>query len=371
MKCQEVRDNLSAYLDNMLSKEEARNISAHLLVCNDCRTQWEDLKEACSMLASLPEVEPPPEFRAELRQKLSAMPKPETDKKRGIVEGTRKVARSSWYKLAAVAAVFGMTLGITSLWNGGNTDIINHPEIAITNPPSIEKPVDPVNETPGNSGQQVPEETNGGEGLTGSGVENGGGQEPQAVVPSNTGGSTQPKGTEKPPSGQPESVTSVPVSETEVQTSDLDKLNLIATSTSIKISTSETNETAEKVLSIANKYNGVIISQNSPIKFSIPVEKYSSVIAELGNLDDELATESKQQRLNAEYRQLADGLKQKQHTEKELIERMNAGDSDAELNQELNAVKEEITELADKMKAIKSKANKVQIEIEITSKPAE
>ncbi|MBM7855819.1 anti-sigma factor RsiW [Desulfohalotomaculum tongense] len=376
MNCQDVSDNLSAYLDDELSKEEARHIAEHLLVCHHCRTQWEELKRASSLLRHMPEVVPPPQFRSSLREKLYSMPKPAvgSENKYGFWEKVRKVAGSSWYKVAAVAAVFGMTLGITSLWDGGNVDIVNHPEIAKNNYPSaVHQSEAPGKETKEAVGKQSNDDArDAGQRVQQTGAAAAVNQHEAAVVQNNqqyqevpeqsgTGGSTA-AGKSTSPAVLPESVNLTTVS----NISKMNRTNLIATSVLIKISAADTAAAAEKILSLAPKYDGTVVNKN-PLNIRVPVKNYSSVLAELGSIDEGLVAKSSQQDFNAEYDALVKDLRQKQQREAELVQEIEKENDSAQLEKELAAVRNDIQELTAKMKLIENNAGYVDIKVEFVS----
>lgn len=382
MNCQDVKENLSAYLDEQLDKETAKKVAAHLLACNSCRNEWQDLKETTALLRNLPEVQAPPEFRMELRKKLTSIPRPAAceDKKQGILEKARQMAKSPWYKVAAVAAMFGMTLGITTLWNGGNInniDIINHPSIAQTGSYTdaeneLGEKITEHEQLPGSNTsasevntQQVNQGSNNEKnGQVSTGLEN---QQPDRGAEQNV--SSKPAEDSTPPAGRPESVSLTTV--TNVPTSKIDGTNLIATSTYIKIAVSDINAVYDKVLSIVEKYNGSVVKEKNPLNFNIPVENYSAVIAELGNIDENLFTKSSQENLNDEYQALADELVQKAAKEAELMAKLETENNSEELEKQLSIIQSSIKNLEQKMNLIIDKTEKVDIKVEIVSKSAE
>jgi hypothetical protein len=70
MNCQEVRDKLSAYLDNELDAHEKECLAGHLAKCTACQEEMEDLQKIVEQLSSLEEMIPPLEFHRELFAKL-------------------------------------------------------------------------------------------------------------------------------------------------------------------------------------------------------------------------------------------------------------------------------------------------------------
>ncbi len=60
MKCSEIEQKLSAYLDEALQNEERVIIENHLAQCGHCRYLFEDLQKTKNILGGLDEIEPPP-----------------------------------------------------------------------------------------------------------------------------------------------------------------------------------------------------------------------------------------------------------------------------------------------------------------------
>lgn len=91
MKCKEVQENLSFYLDQELSEEELLLVQSHLDSCSVCREELAALQETVSLLSSLEEVNPPASFRRELYAKLekSIVQETEVKKKRLFGHGLR------------------------------------------------------------------------------------------------------------------------------------------------------------------------------------------------------------------------------------------------------------------------------------------
>ncbi len=70
MNCNEVRESLSAFLDNELSTNEKTLLQSHLDECTGCQKELEELQKVAVQLSSLEEVVPPASFRNELFAKL-------------------------------------------------------------------------------------------------------------------------------------------------------------------------------------------------------------------------------------------------------------------------------------------------------------
>lgn len=113
MQCQEVQELLSAYLDGMLDPSEKDRADRHLLRCQACRSELEDFKMVLGLLRDLPPVDPPAQFRRELRNKLSQAAIP--GRKAGLFPG---LARGKWPGILAAAASFILVIGLAANWYG-------------------------------------------------------------------------------------------------------------------------------------------------------------------------------------------------------------------------------------------------------------
>ncbi|MGI6587461.1 MAG: DUF4349 domain-containing protein [Peptococcia bacterium] len=97
MKCKEVQENLSLYLDHELSAEERVLLRNHLVNCSICQGELAALQETISQLSSLEEVNPPASFRRELYTKLEKSIAQETvRKKKGFWGGGLMTSFKTW-----------------------------------------------------------------------------------------------------------------------------------------------------------------------------------------------------------------------------------------------------------------------------------
>lgn len=93
MKCPEVQDHLSAYLDGEVPEGLGRELAAHLEACADCRTELARLRRLEAALAA-----------------LAASPAPDVRDK--VLGRLRSPARPWWRSLSLAASlVLGLTLG--------------------------------------------------------------------------------------------------------------------------------------------------------------------------------------------------------------------------------------------------------------------
>jgi hypothetical protein len=60
MPCLNYQDQLSDYIDGLLSAPERKNVEKHLAECHQCRGVYEDLAFICETSHSLPDYEPSP-----------------------------------------------------------------------------------------------------------------------------------------------------------------------------------------------------------------------------------------------------------------------------------------------------------------------
>lgn len=70
MRCEEIKELLSPYLENDLSTEEKESVSEHLGDCQSCKKELEGLKEMLLSLKKIPAIEPPPYFLEAVRMRL-------------------------------------------------------------------------------------------------------------------------------------------------------------------------------------------------------------------------------------------------------------------------------------------------------------
>lgn len=110
MNCNKVKENLSSYIDNMLSEEEHKALELHLESCPECQQELEDLKQTIAILSSLEEITPPASFRRELREKLEKSINNE-QKKSSFFNGLI----SKWLKNLKSSAVVPVTISLILL----------------------------------------------------------------------------------------------------------------------------------------------------------------------------------------------------------------------------------------------------------------
>ncbi len=82
MECQDIRKDLSAYLEGMASPEDQELIDQHLASCRACSTALYELNRTSEALKNLKEVEPPPW----MAKKIMARVREEAESKRGFIQ---------------------------------------------------------------------------------------------------------------------------------------------------------------------------------------------------------------------------------------------------------------------------------------------
>jgi len=81
MKCDNIKENLSVYIEGLSSSEDKAMIEEHLKSCRECRTSLADLKKTVSYVKSLEDIEPP----AWLSQKVMTRVREEAVPQEGIL----------------------------------------------------------------------------------------------------------------------------------------------------------------------------------------------------------------------------------------------------------------------------------------------
>lgn len=76
MKCEEVQERLSEYIEQVLSQEEKSVVEGHLSTCARCRAESEALAQSIRAVSDLPQVEPPPGFSRKVMARIHEEQKP-------------------------------------------------------------------------------------------------------------------------------------------------------------------------------------------------------------------------------------------------------------------------------------------------------
>lgn len=71
-RCEEIRKELSAYIDGFLSDEELAAVRKHLETCALCRQELDSLRETVALIQGLPELDVPEGFRSRVLERVAA-----------------------------------------------------------------------------------------------------------------------------------------------------------------------------------------------------------------------------------------------------------------------------------------------------------
>ncbi|NPV27574.1 MAG: DUF4349 domain-containing protein [Firmicutes bacterium] len=124
MICQEIRELLSPYLDNVLSSEEKAAVDFHLARCLVCRQELHSLQEVSQLVQGLEEIEPPEDFRFHLHQRLVEL---QAQKQvGGKFRWFNRYQRVGWLSAAVAAAC--LVIGLS--WGGLFADSTNREKVA-------------------------------------------------------------------------------------------------------------------------------------------------------------------------------------------------------------------------------------------------
>jgi anti-sigma factor RsiW len=74
MKCEDVSNELIAYLDRRANSAERQEVEAHLAGCAACRTRAEEFRKLWTVLDEVPMIEPSAAFDARVRQRIASEP---------------------------------------------------------------------------------------------------------------------------------------------------------------------------------------------------------------------------------------------------------------------------------------------------------
>lgn len=115
MKCEQIKNLLSPYVDDMVDNKDKALIDAHIAACPKCRQQVEDYRHIANMMRGLESPSVPDNFSDELNRRIR-------DEQNKILDSypLKTPKKSGW--AAAVLAVFALTGGIyaSTHWSLGN-----------------------------------------------------------------------------------------------------------------------------------------------------------------------------------------------------------------------------------------------------------
>src|SRR5690606_27891473 len=105
MKCNEIRELLSLYIDRMLDEDQSAGVEEHLSACEECRNEYNEMKEMLELLGQAEMLAVPDAFRFRLKKALKEEKQDMIDS--GIIQKPSK-RKHQWRILTSVAAVFAV-----------------------------------------------------------------------------------------------------------------------------------------------------------------------------------------------------------------------------------------------------------------------
>lgn len=119
MNCQELRDLIPDYLSGQLVTEALRLFESHLMDCENCRSELEQMESAWVALGDIPDEEPGPELRGRFYAMLEGEKRRLARAKRGSLLKRAEIWVDSWWPrrpaiqmaMLAVFLVVGLAIG--------------------------------------------------------------------------------------------------------------------------------------------------------------------------------------------------------------------------------------------------------------------
>lgn len=109
MKCDEIRELLSLYIDGMLDEEHIKEMEAHLVNCAACKKEYDEMLEFVRLLNQIEMVPVPEAFELRMKKAL----KEERENTSAMTAGKGITKKGRWKILTSIAAVFAV--GVISL----------------------------------------------------------------------------------------------------------------------------------------------------------------------------------------------------------------------------------------------------------------
>jgi hypothetical protein len=70
MNCENIKELLNAYIDNLLSEKEMGTVQAHIASCPSCKEELDELTQAVNLVRGLDRVVPPPWFSEQVMKNI-------------------------------------------------------------------------------------------------------------------------------------------------------------------------------------------------------------------------------------------------------------------------------------------------------------
>lgn len=104
IECKSIKENLSAYIDNLLDAEQSNIVKEHLQNCEECKQEFDTLSEIVSLLSEMESVTVPASFDARLKKAL------QIEKNKSSWNFKRKIAMISSVAAVFVIGIFSITM---------------------------------------------------------------------------------------------------------------------------------------------------------------------------------------------------------------------------------------------------------------------
>lgn len=111
MNCDEIRELLSLYIDNDLDKEQMIELEKHLLVCDVCKKELDEMVLVINAMKNLSEVTIPAQFDFRLRESL----------KSEVKNSRKKSKQNKWIRYSSIAALFFVGIFSIAMYNNINS----------------------------------------------------------------------------------------------------------------------------------------------------------------------------------------------------------------------------------------------------------
>lgn len=119
MTCNEIKEMLSLYIDNMLEPDQAAVVENHLADCDSCRLEYQELKNIVYILGNIEELPLPEAFGPRLKQALQQ--EKENTKVASVNKaffGHRLGNKSiNWRIIGSIAAIFAVGILTYGMYN--------------------------------------------------------------------------------------------------------------------------------------------------------------------------------------------------------------------------------------------------------------
>jgi len=403
MRCQDVRQLLSEYLDGVLDSAHNKIVEEHLANCRECRLYWQALKADARLLRDLPEVAPPPGFRAELIAKLNNLERKE--KKKGSrgksLPFVSRLVAGPWIAGVA-AAVLIFVVGLASFGGSYLGNIISPEGIfrvsnsgKIIEPSTGERSADEVPDhelSGGGPGDEDVEPGSGGFGedlvahgpgsnkaSSGSdqqreGDDNSAGRDSSGKDTSSESGSGSDfvnpgVGTSEVAGGEEgiskEQNGSEGAGEKEVFVASGDEIKIVR-KVQVGITAGEVESTVEKITDIAGLYGGLSRGNSAAaedvtrVELLVPAAQLHRVISEvekLGQVYQEPQSENED--VTEKYNGLVNAIKKIEDEKKQLTEQLTGCSEDqrVELESKIESLSEQLKEKLQEKKTLEERIN--------------